>query len=67
MNGGSMNTVALAPRRELEKAAADARVLMAELMTALDARDLPRTVRASEMAYLAVGTLYALARAAESH
>jgi hypothetical protein len=61
-----MHTVALAPRRDVEKAASEARASMVALMAAIDGRDLAQTAKASEKAYLAVGLLYALARAAES-
>ena len=62
-----MNTVALAPRREIEKTAAEAREHLVALLAAIDGRDLGRTVKTSEKAYLSVGKLYALARAAESN
>lgn len=62
-----MNTVALGPWRDVERASAEARELMAELAAAIDGHDLERIVKASEAAYLAIGTLYALASAAKSH
>ena len=61
-----MHTVALAPRRELEKTAGDTRDALVALMDAIDKRNLSCTVKAAETAYLAVGTLLALSRAAES-
>lgn len=61
-----MHTVALAPRRHIEAAAEEAREQVNALLAALRSADISRIVKASETAYLAVGTLYALARAEES-